>query len=71
MKRRGWWISGAVATVAIFCGGLWAYQSRIPETATFCNACDARHQDLANRLADKAKTTSGALTTPSEKEPSE
>jgi hypothetical protein len=71
MTRRGWWITGSVAIAAIISGGLWAYQSRTPETATFCNACDARHQHLANRLADKAKTASGALTPPSEGEPSE
>jgi len=71
MTRRGWWISGAVAAAAIISGGLWAHLSRIPETATFCNACDARHQHLANRLADKAKTASGAPTAPPEGEPSE
>ena len=71
MTSRGWWISGAVAAIAVSGGGLWAYQVGLPKTSAVCTSCDARHQDLANRLADKAKTTSGALTTPSESEPSE
>ncbi len=67
MTRRGWWISGVgVTAAALLCGGLWAYQSRAPEGAAACTSCDARHQNLADRRGNMAKTTSGSLTPPTE-----
>ena len=70
MTRRLWWISGAVATVAILGGGLWAHQARMPTTPTACSSCDARHQNLADR-GGMAKTLSGALLPLSPKVPSQ
>ena len=71
MTSRGWWISGAVAAIAVSGGGLWAYQVGLPKTSAVCTSCDARHQTLADREGANAKTTSGAPTRPSVTVPSE